>query len=180
MNSDDFNEYVRQQSRKLFGYAFRILLNQEEAEDAVQEVFIKLWNMREKLDEYESIEALAITVTKNYCIDQLRKQKHVIQDKQDDNDYHKISSPSPQDLLESLESNNIIHLIIEHLPDLYKVIIKLRDIEGLSYEEIAEQTGQNINTLRVISSRARGMIRDEYKKYNDDKRGTGQTARKVL
>ena len=64
-------------SRNLYGYAFRILRNQEEAEDAVQEVFIKLWNMGKKLDEYNSIEALAVTMIKNFCIDQLRKKKHL-------------------------------------------------------------------------------------------------------
>ena len=50
MTRDDFNEYIRQNSRKLYGNAFRILLNQAEAEDAVQEIFIKLWNIRDKLN----------------------------------------------------------------------------------------------------------------------------------
>jgi RNA polymerase sigma factor (sigma-70 family) len=172
MTRSDFNEYVRQLSRKLYGYAFRILLNQEEAEDAVQEIFIKLWNMREKVSEYKSIEALATTMTRNYCIDQLRKQKLVYQAQQNNQDYHLITSPSPHEQIENRESEEIIRNIIEHLPDLYKVIIKLRDIEGFSYEEIAEKTGQNINTLRVTSSRARGLIRDEYKKYQNDDRGT--------
>ena len=49
MTRDDFNDLVRQLSRNLYGFAFRILRNQEEAEDAVQEVFIKLWNMGENL-----------------------------------------------------------------------------------------------------------------------------------
>ena len=79
MTRDDFNELVRQQSRNLYGYAFRILRNQEEAEDAVQEVFIKLWNLGEKLDKYDKPMALAITITKNLCIDQIRKKKHFIQ-----------------------------------------------------------------------------------------------------
>ena len=48
MTRNDFNDYVQQQSRKLYGYAFRILQNQEGAEDAVQEIFIKLWKMKER------------------------------------------------------------------------------------------------------------------------------------
>ena len=76
MTRTDFNHLIQRQSRKLYGFAFRILRNQEEAEDVVQEIFIKLWKMGEKLDEYKSIDALAITMTKNYCIDLLRKQKH--------------------------------------------------------------------------------------------------------
>ena len=76
MTRKDFDHLVQQQSRKLYGFAFRILRNQEEAEDVVQEIFIKLWKMGEKLDEYKSIDALATAMTKNYCIDLLRKQKH--------------------------------------------------------------------------------------------------------
>jgi RNA polymerase sigma-70 factor (ECF subfamily) len=180
MTRKDFDEYVRQQSRKLYGYAFRFLLNQEEAEDAVQEIFIKLWNMREKLNEYKSIEALATTMTKNYCIDQLRKRKHMFQDQHNNQDYNFIAYPSPHEQMETRESDDLIRRIIDHLPDTYKIVIKLRDIDGFSYEEIAEKTGQNINTLRVILSRARGLIRDEYNKYQNDNRGIKQAARKVL
>jgi len=180
MTRTDFNDLVQQRSRKLYGYAFRILRNQEEAEDAVQEIFIKLWKMGEKLNEYNSIDALATTMTKNYCIDQLRKQKHIHLDEQkkQDNDY--TSSPSPHEQMENRETNDIIHKIIDRLPDAYKIMIRLRDIEGLSYEEIAENTDQNINTLRVTLSRARRLIRDEYNKYQYERRGIKQVARKVL
>jgi len=168
MSRDDFNEYVLQLSRKLYGYAFRILLKQDEAEDAVQEIFIKLWNMREKLSEYNSIEALATTMTKNHCIDQLRKQKNMFHDQSSNQDYYNISSPSPHEQMELKESDDIVRKIIENLPDIYKVVITFHDIEGFSYEEIAEKTGQNINTLRVTLSRARALIRDEFKKYHKE------------
>jgi RNA polymerase sigma factor (sigma-70 family) len=180
MTRPDFNDLVQQLSRKLYGYAFRILQNQEEAEDAVQEIFIKLWRMGKRLNEYNSIDALATTMTKNYCIDQLRKQKHVYPGEHNNHDYHYITSPSPHEQMESRESNDIIHNIIDHLPDIYKVVIRLRDIEGLSYEEIAEKTDQNINTLRVTLSRARRFIRDEYNKYQYERRGIKQVDRKVL
>jgi RNA polymerase sigma factor (sigma-70 family) len=180
MKRDGFNEYVLKLSRKLYGYAFRILLNQEEAEDAVQEIFIKLWNMRERFSEYKSIEALATTMTKNYCIDQLRNRRHMIQDQHNNENYNYIASPSPHEQMETMESDELIRRIIDHLPETYKIVIKLHDIDGFSYEEIAEKTGQNINTLRVTLSRARGLIRDEYNKYQNDNRGIKQSARKVL
>jgi RNA polymerase sigma-70 factor (ECF subfamily) len=59
-------------------------------------------------------------------------------------------------------------------------MIRLRDIEGFSYEEIAKKTGQNINTLRVSLSRARKFIRDEFNKYQYERRGIEPIARKVL
>jgi RNA polymerase sigma-70 factor (ECF subfamily) len=168
MTRERFNDYVLQQSRKLYGFAFRILRNQEESEDAVQEVFIKLWKMGDRLDNYESIDALATTMTKNYCIDQIRKLKHPVNYHTDINDYQFKTTISPHDQLENAESDAIIHRIIGDLEDKYRMVIELRDIQGLSYEEISEKTGQNINTLRVTISRARGFIRDEYKKYNNE------------
>jgi len=179
MTRIDFNNLVHLHSRRLFGYAFRILGNQEEAEDAVQEVFIKLWKMGEKLNEYNSIDALSTTMTKNYCIDQLRKQKHS-RDEKDPQNYENLTSPSPYEQLEMKESDDIIHNIIDHLPDAYRILIRYRDIEGLPYEEIAEKTNQNINTLRVTLSRARKFIRDEYNKYQYERRETKTADREVL
>jgi RNA polymerase sigma factor (sigma-70 family) len=180
MTRSDFVDLVQQLSRKLYAYAFRFLQNQEEAEDAVQEVFIKLWKLKEKLKEYTSIDALATTMTKNYCIDQLRKQKNINKEEINRHDYLTISTPSPQEQMENRESYDIIHNIINQLPVSYKVLISLKDIEGLSYEEIAYKTEQDVNTLRVTISRARKMIRDEYNKYQHEHGGIKQVDRKVL
>ncbi len=180
MTRTDFSDLVRQLSRKLYGYAFRILSNQEEAEDAVQEVFIKLWQMREKLDEYHSIDALATTMTKNYCIDQIRKRKRSYLEELKNQEYSHINSSSPFERQENLEDYEIIHKLIDRLPEAQKQVIKFRELEGLSYEEIAQKTGQNINALRVTISRARKIIRDEYNKYQYERKGTGQLTRKVL
>lgn len=172
MTREEFDKYVRQMSRMLYMYAYRFVNNREEAEDVVQEVFVKMWNMGQKLDRYDSIEALATTMTKNYCIDILRKQKHL----SDVNVIGQLSyEKSPQDLIEQAESATIIRRIIESLPELYRNVINLHEIDGMSYEEISSKTGQNINSLRVIISRARSVIRDEYNKYFNEKRRIGNT-----
>ncbi len=176
MTRDEFNEYVRQQSRKLYGYAFRILRNQEEAEDAVQEVFIKLWKINDKLDEYKSIDALATTIIKNFCIDQIRKQKNIQKTSTDNQELNNIEYPSPHRLMEIRESDDIINGIIGNLDEKYRLVVKLREIDELSYEEIAVITSMNINTLRVILSRARCIIRDEYNKYTNERRRVKYTS----
>jgi RNA polymerase sigma-70 factor (ECF subfamily) len=136
--------------------------------------------MQEKLIDYNSIDALAVTMTKNYCIDQIRKQKNIYHEEQRNHADLQMTSPSPHEQLESMESNQLIHNIIDSLPDIYKVIIKLKEIDGFSYEEIAIKTNQNINTLRVTLSRARRLIRDEYNKYQYERKGIGLLDRKVL
>lgn len=178
MTREEFNNSVRQMSRMLYVFAFRFLKSREEAEDAVQEVFIRMWNMGKKLDGYNSIEALATTMTRNYCIDLLRKQKHLMPVDVSEGD-HKSDS-SPLDIMVQSESDAIIRNIISEMPDLYQEIITLHELEGLSYEEISIKTGQNINTLRVTFSRARTMIRDKYLKYFNEKKGIGNIVKKVL
>jgi RNA polymerase sigma-70 factor (ECF subfamily) len=136
--------------------------------------------MGNKLDEYNSIGALATTMIKNFCIDQLRKKKHFIQDENEAKDLQNAGSATPFELMESRESEDIIYHIINQLPDVYKVVIELREIEGLSYEEIAGKTAQNINTLRVTLSRARKIIREEFNKYQYERRGIKKVDREVL
>ena len=180
MTRTDFNDLVRQLNRNLYGQAFRILRSQEEAEDAVQEVFIKLWNLGRKLDEYSNVSALAVTMTRNFCIDQIRKKKHFTGEDIDKNDIKNSDDPSPYELLENKESETIVSHIIDQLPDIYKVVIVMREIEDLSYEEIAGKTMQNINTLRVTLSRARKIIREEFNKYQYERRGIKGTDPEVL
>jgi len=175
-----FNNTVLQLSRKLYLIAFRFLKNKEEAEDAVQEVFIKLWNRKDNLEKYASIEALATTTIKNHCIDQLRKVRMMGIDDLGPEIPYFINEPTPYEQLERDETSKILHSVIESLPEGYREVIWKREIEGLSYEDIASQTNQNINTLRVALSRARGMIRDELKKQKYENTGNRKVAGKVL
>jgi RNA polymerase sigma-70 factor (ECF subfamily) len=168
MTRADFDNLVRKLSRKLYGIAFRMLKEQQTSEDAVQEVMVKLWNMRSKLTEYESVDALSVTMIKNHCIDILRKQKHRVLTEESSLSLAGSFEPTPHELMERVESYETVQKIIEGLPDLYRDIIILRDIDELEYEEIVFRTGQNINTIRVNLSRARKMVRDEYKKYYNE------------
>jgi RNA polymerase sigma-70 factor (ECF subfamily) len=75
MKQNEFMQLVNPFKDKLFRVAKRLLVSTEEAEDATQEVLVKLWNRNEILDEYKSVEALAMTMTKNYCLDQLKSKR---------------------------------------------------------------------------------------------------------
>jgi RNA polymerase sigma-70 factor (family 1) len=167
MTREEFSILVQQLGRKLYDYAFRILRNREESEDVVQEIFIKLWNMRKKLDDYRSIDALAITMTRNQCIDTIRKSKNEYKGDLDYYSFGNMTVPSPHENMEIRESDMIIKGIIDKMPENIRTVMKQHDIDGKSYEEIAESTGHNINTLRVNISRARKFVRDEFNKYHN-------------
>ena len=76
MNVDDFKIKLLPAKNKLFRIALRLLNDSIEAEDAVQEVYMKLWLKRDEIDEFINPEAFAVTVTKNHCIDKLRTKKY--------------------------------------------------------------------------------------------------------
>lgn len=146
-----------------------MLHNREEAEDVVQDVFVKMWTMGDKLDKYNDVCALGVTMTKNNCLDMLRKRKHI---RSDPDEYLNVGvdpSPSPFDKIVSAEDENILYRIIDELPPLYRDLVQLREINGLSYEEIAGMNNVNVNTLRVTLSRARQIIKEKYLKYSDDR-----------
>jgi RNA polymerase sigma-70 factor (ECF subfamily) len=150
----------------MFLIAWRMLNNKEEAEDVVQEVFMKMWGMKNKLDEYSEKGALAIVMTRNICIDLLRKRKHFDNSSDVSTLGDSVLDKSPHDHMITNEIKVVITKIIDGLPPLYRDAIRMREIQGLSYEEIADLCNTNVNTLRVTISRARYMIKEQYLKYN--------------
>lgn len=138
---------------------------------------MRLWNKHEELERYNSLEALATSSVKNYCIDILRRKKHMIIEDNGNHNSVPDSGLSPEEALENSEASLILNSIIKKLPELYREIITMKDIDGLSYEEIVEITGQNVNTLRVNLSRARKLIRDEFKKYRYEYTGNIRSSR---
>jgi len=170
MTRADFSDFVRAVSMKLYVQAYNILKDRQGAEDAVQEVFLRIWKMHDRLKEYKSIEALASVITKNYCIDQLRQMynRETTGDSSSLLTYNDVS-PSPYEILERSETASIMEKLIDEMPEIYRNMIRLRDIEGLSYEEIASKTNQTVNNLRVNLSRARKMLRNGFEKYHNGK-----------
>jgi RNA polymerase sigma-70 factor (ECF subfamily) len=170
MTRNDFNVIIERDSRKLFIIAYRILNNRQEAEDVVQDVFMKMWMMKEKLDQYDDITALAVTMTRNSSIDLIRRRKTMESRDSTPGIITNDPSPTPFEQLVSHENREIIRKIIEELPDKWRALVRMREINGLSYEEISIIKGMNINNLRVILSRARNLIKNNYLKYTDERR----------
>lgn len=165
MKANEFKSQLLPVKAKLYRLALTLLNDGSEAEDAVQDVYLKLWNMRIKLAEYNSIEALAVTMTKNLCIDRLRSYRSR---KQNGDGLERVTLKSshrhdPVKTLELNEQLQHVHAIINQLPEQQRMILHLRDIEHYSYDEIEEMTGMKRNNIRVTLSRARKGVRDQYR-----------------
>lgn len=145
---------------KLLNYARKLTDEPEDAEDAVQEVLLKLWNKRLELEQYRSIEAFAMTLTHNICIDMWRCKRNDTLSL----DIVQAASPTgtPERLLEIKDEIRLMHEIIDSLPNLQRTIMRMKDIEGYETDEIAEITGCGPEAIRSNLSRARKKVRDVY------------------
>lgn len=165
MNQNEFVQLINPFRDKVFRLAKRLLISTEEAEDATQEVLVKLWNKNEGLNGYGSVEAFAMTITKNYCLDQLKSKRagnlSIVHTNFTDRE------PSLYKKIEDNDSLNWVEKIIDKLPEQQRLIIQMRDIEQYEFDEIAKILGMNETAIRVALSRARKTIRESMTKTHD-------------
>jgi len=167
MVDNDFKTKVLPVSKKLLRFAVHFLKDEDQAKDAVQDVFLKLWQKKEELDQIENMEAFAMRMTRNRCLDILRANKIVPIDAETDRKL-KQETVDVHSQFELNEAAGQVKNLINQLPEIQQKVMQLRDIEQLEYEEIAERTGLQINAIRVNLSRARKKVRDEFLKLNSD------------
>ncbi len=165
MSQERFKAEILPIRQKLFHIAQHILVEEEEAEDAVQEVLLKLWHTRDSLIKYDNAAAFATTVTKNHCLDRLKVKNRT--DLLDESHNTRAETDNPYLQLERKNTEEIIRKIVESLPPLQQAIIRMKDMEEYEVDEIAEITGTSPDAVRVNLSRARKKVREEYLKWNN-------------
>ena len=159
MNQKDFVQLIHPFRDKLFRLAKRLLISTEEAEDATQEVLVKLWNKNSVLNDYKSTEALAMTITKNYCLDQLKSKR--ASNLQITHTNYKDPQRSIDEKAEDNDNLQWVEKIINQLPEQQRLLIQLRDIEQYDYTEIAQIVEMTESAIRTTLSRTRKTIREK-------------------
>ena len=165
MSVDDFQHLVREHRDRVFNLAYYSLRHREDAEDVTQEVLIRLWNHRRKL-EAPAVMAWLMKVTRNACYDLHRRhgvrRKHFEEGKEETTlETVAADRPDPHDHAEASAFRQQLEAALRRLPEHYRTIVVLREIEGLKYDEIAEATGRQLSSVKVILHRGRKMLRDE-------------------
>ena len=157
MDSKQFNNQVITLSDKFFRLAKSILRNADAAQDAVQDLIVKLWEKRAALDEVENIPAFTMRAMRNLCLDTIRQQ-HDEQDLPPETEYVELN---PHQQTEQKDMVQLVKILIDNLPELQRTIIKMRDVEGMEISEIAFVTSITENAVTVNLSRARQKIREK-------------------
>ncbi|ADV47417.1 sigma-70 family RNA polymerase sigma factor [Cellulophaga sp. E16_2] len=159
MKQVEFLNVVMPFKDKLFRLAKRLLVSTEEAEDATQEILLKLWTKNAAIEDYKNVEAFAMTMTKNFCLDRL-KSKQAGNLKLVHSNY-KDENTSLQRQVEANDSVSWVEKIMEELPEQQKLVLQLRDVEEYDYDEIAKMLDMQPTAIRVALSRARKTVREK-------------------
>jgi len=142
-----FDLFYGQYSERLYGFAFSLLKNHEDAKEIVQETFLKLWKKREQINPEQSVKAFLFSISYNISIDLIRKR---LKDERY-RDYLKyqflFNEPCTENQAGYNELNHELQKIIDELPEQRKKIYKMSREDGLAHNEIAEKLNITAKTV---------------------------------
>lgn len=166
---DAFSCLIDKYEKMVYNLAFRMFNNISDAEDITQEVFLKIYRNIEKCAGKSSIKTWVYTITYNTCIDEIRKRKGKkdisfdmeIEGEENDFSFEIASNePTPEQALMQKEGLLDIEQAINSLNEQNRTIVYLRDIKGLSYNDISTITGLNVGTVKSRLNRARNILKN--------------------
>lgn len=162
-----FNELFAQYERKVINIAYGMLSDRDDAYDAAQEVFIKVYKNISSFKENSSLSTWIYRITSNMCNDFLRKRMrssgtvsiNAVTDEEGREMELRDNAPLPEEYVEHSEAQRAVRLAISGLSDEYREIITLCDVEDMSYEKIADILKCPVGTVKSRLNRARKALK---------------------
>ncbi len=171
-----FAEIVSRYRNPLTNFLYRMLNDYEEAVDLAQETFVRVYFAIERYHTEYAFSTYIYRIASNLAISEIRKRKRrklmsltgFFSFEGEDVDFHPPDKkPLPDSGVLETEERSVIARAIAALPEKYRTPIVLRDVEGKSYDEIAEILELGLGTTKSRISRARGLLREKLKNYFD-------------
>ncbi len=160
MDVTSFKEEVLPLKNKLYRFSLTFVKDEDLAKDVVQEVLIKVWEKRDEMVFVQNLEAWCMQITRNKALDKLRS-KHVKRTDQFEVEFDtRKERDTPYVVTERSQLMNRIQDLIDALPQRQREVMQLRDIEGYTYKEIAENLDIDINLVKTNLFRARRKIKE--------------------
>jgi RNA polymerase sigma-70 factor (ECF subfamily) len=160
-----FDELIARHQDRVFALAFRILGNAEDAADVQQETFVKVWVSIGKFRGSAAFSTWTHRITVNLCLSRKRKKDWSEKPEQLDEDRHYCLAQGSTTCIEKLETSIVVRQALAAIPARQRTLIVLRDLEGRSFEEIAEIVGGSPESVRTRLSRARKLLREKIRPY---------------
>ena len=159
MDVESFKRLFLPLHPKLFRIAYALVENKSNAEDILQDAYYKLWSRREELTDVQNPEAFCVTLVKNLCIDFLRSPRVGRHNEEVTEVVAFSPDSSPDEKLEMKDKVQQVRHLVSRLPENQRQVLRLRGIEDCSI------TGLSAVNIRVLLSRARKIIREQFEKY---------------
>ncbi|MBQ0104771.1 MAG: sigma-70 family RNA polymerase sigma factor [Armatimonadetes bacterium] len=162
-----FDTLMQKYQAAVFGYAFKLCNNYEDANDITNETFIKLIDVIKTFNEESRFKGWLFTVVKNIYIDRLRSEKKInvvsINEGEDGEQIEiKDEAPNPEILLIDEEKKKILHRLIDELPLIQRDPIRLFYLEGKSYQQISDILGTPMGTIKSRINRGIETLKDKF------------------
>lgn len=162
MEREKFCTLARQLRESILVLSRRFLKDEAEAEDNVQDVLLRLWTIRDKLDEVHSVQALSYAICKNLCVSKLRQRRIIPMELNEE--IKLISTHDSQWMLEEEENAQWLEERIAELPSSQMQILRMSQQDGLENNEIAEILGISEVTVRTALCKARKSLLEKLMK----------------
>ena len=167
MEANEFKEVFLPHHRLLYTIALRISGNPSDAEDMVQETYIRLWKQREGFTSLSNARAYAVTTLRHVCFDTLGSRPP-------DGMVTALDSSVPEPLadrdtasdIDRRETSALVHSLIDRLPSPQREVITMRDIDEMPFDRISQLTGLTQGNIRIILFRARRQIKELFKRHS--------------
>lgn len=166
MDAEEFKQRFLPLHTQLYRTAFRLMGNAMDAEDMVQEAYLKLWERRDDLGHVANMEAYCTSLIRHICIDAFRR-KRPEEDSPPPEEFPLTDNEDAATALERQDEAKQLTSLINRLPEGQRTVMTLHDVEGCSYEEIEEATGFTAVNIRVMLSRARKKIREQFERIRN-------------
>ncbi|HID57207.1 TPA: sigma-70 family RNA polymerase sigma factor [Candidatus Poribacteria bacterium] len=164
-DEEAFEQIFYRYQKKVYNVAYRMTGNRETAEDMTQEVFLRLFQKIRKFRGKSSFSTWLYRLTVNLCLDHLRKRNaHLSESLEDVEEGDLAYGKTPEEELILKERREAVQRIINSLPDKLRAIIILREIEGLSYRELAEAMGCSMGRVKSLLHEARMELKRRIEK----------------